>query len=294
MKKRIAFIFPGQGSQYSGMLDKIKEHKVTQAFLNEFQALLGYRFEDFTDEELLPTNVTQPALFTTSCIYFEILQEKGIRPFFIAGHSLGEFSALYAGGFFSFQDGLQIVSQRGAMMSHISKETPGKMAAIIGLLADDVLSICQEASGRGIVEAVNFNSINQIVISGDVQSVNAASVLAKERGAKLVIPLQVSAPFHSSLLKPMAEKFSKELNKLSVNNLKIPIVQNFDGKAHGQAGNIIQNLVFQLYNPVLWSQSISELIDRGAEEFIEIGPKKVLSGLLKKASIPVYSSEDLV
>lgn len=291
---KIAFIFPGQGSQYEGMIDLIREHEITQFFLDKFQQIKGYRFEDLSDEELLPTNVTQPVLYTVSCIYFELLKEKGWKPIIVAGHSLGEFSALYACGFFSFEAGLKLVSIRGALMSQINQETPGKMTAIIGLTEGQVNQICQQSYQAGIVEAVNFNSMQQTIISGEAVAVDYASRLAKEKGAKLVIPLKVSAPFHSSLMKKMAKNFSKEIEQIVVDTPKIPIIQNVDGLVHQNPERIKENLVLQLYHPVLWRQSLDELINRGIKEIVEIGPKKVLTGLLKKIDVKALSSEDLV
>jgi [acyl-carrier-protein] S-malonyltransferase len=291
---RVAFIFPGQGSQYEGMMEPIRELKITQYFLDEFFKVCGYRLEDLTEEELLPTNITQPVLFTVSCIYHEILKEKGYQPFLVAGHSLGEFSALYASGFFTFESGLQIVSLRGLLMSQINEETPGKMAAIIGLSEQTIIKTCLEAGQKGIVEAVNFNSLQQTVISGEVDAVDFACQIAKEKGAKLVIPLKVSAPFHSSLMQKMAFQFSNELDQIKVDTAKLPVIQNYDGAVHQNNEIIKRNLVLQLYHPVLWRQSIEELINRGAEEIIEVGPKKVLTGLLKKSNIKATSSEDIV
>jgi [acyl-carrier-protein] S-malonyltransferase len=291
---KVAFIFPGQGSQYEGMIDLIRDHPITQSFLDQFQQILGYRMEDLSEEELLPTNITQPVLFTTSCIYFEILKEKGLTPFILAGHSLGEFSALYGAGFFSYETGLRIVSIRGSFMSKINEETPGKMAAIIGLSEVIVKEICTEACIKGIVEAVNFNSLQQTIISGEIESVDFACLLAKEKGAKMVLPLRVSAPFHSSLMQKMAQNFSIELDYLKVNTPTCPIIQNYDGQVHQNSEIIKRNLVLQLYHPVLWRQSIEELINRGVQEAIEVGPKKVLAGLLKKTNLKVMSSEDLM
>jgi [acyl-carrier-protein] S-malonyltransferase len=291
---KVAFIFPGQGSQYEGMIDPIRDHSITQHFLDEFQKALGYRLEDLSDTELLPTNITQPVLFTVSCIYHDILKEKGYNPFIVAGHSLGEFSALYASGFFSYESGLHIVTIRGALMNQINEETPGKMAAIIGLTEEIVKEICQEASRKGIVEAVNYNSLQQTIISGETEAVDFACLLAKEKGAKLVIPLKVSAPFHSSLMQKMASRFSQELDQIKIETAKLPIVQNYDGAVHQNSDMIKRNLILQLYHPVLWRQSIDELINRGVQEIIEVGPKKVLTGLLKNVNITTISSEDLV
>lgn len=291
---KIAFIFPGQGSQYEGMIEPIRDHPITQRFLDQFHQILGYRMEDLSEEELLPTNITQPVLFTTSCIYFEILKERGYTPFILSGHSLGEFSALYGAGFFSYETGLRIVSIRGTLMSKINEETPGKMAAIIGLTEDVVKELCSVASKKGIVEAVNFNSLQQTIISGEIDAVDFACLLAKEKGAKLILPLKVSAPFHSSLMQKMAQHFSNELDYLKIHTPVFPVIQNYDGQVHQNSEIIKRNLVLQLYHPVLWRQSVEELINRGTQEVIEVGPKKVLAGLLKKLDLKVETAEDLV
>jgi len=168
------------------------------------------------------------------------------------------------------------------------------MAAIIGLTEKDIENICQEARKKNIVEAVNYNSLQQTIISGEIDGVDFACKLAKDQGAKLVIPLNVSAPFHSSLMKKMSEAFSKELSIIKVNSPKIQIIQNYDGQVHQDVNIIKRNLIFQLYHPVLWRQTIEELINRGAKEMIEVGPKKVLTGLLKKIEIQAFSSENMV
>lgn len=292
--KNVAFIFPGQGSQYENMLDPIRNHKITQRFTDEFHKILGYRFEDLSEQELLPTNITQPVLYTVSCIHFEILKEMGYSPSMVAGHSLGEFSALYASGMFSYEVGLHIVSLRGLLMNQINEKTPGKMAAIIGLSEGIVEMICLEAGQKGVCEAVNFNSLQQTIISGEIEAIDNACTIAKNKGAKLVIPLKVSAPFHSSLMKEMSFAFSKELNRMNFDTPKLPLVQNYDAQVHQQIDSIKRNLVYQLYHPVLWRQSIEEMLNRGMEEFYEVGPKKVLIGLLKNQKVKTFSSEDLL
>jgi [acyl-carrier-protein] S-malonyltransferase len=291
---KVAFIFPGQGSQYEGMIEPIRDFQITQYYLDEFQKILGYRFEDLTNEEMLPTNITQPVLFTVSCIYFEILKEKGYKPFILAGHSLGEYSALYAAGFFTYETGLQIVTARGLLMSQINQETPGKMAALIGSNETLVKEICMECSKIGVCESVNYNSLEQTIISGQIEAIDFACKMAKEKGIKLVIPLQVSAPFHSSLMQKMAVCFSDELEHHRFESPKIPIVQNFDANVHQEPTRIKKNLVLQLDHPVMWRQSIEELMNRGVKEIVEVGPKKVLTGLLKKTNVKALAVEDLL
>ena len=294
MLTKNAFIFPGQGSQYQGMLKKIEKFEITKRYLGIFKDILGYSFENMTDEELLPTSVTQPSLYTVSAIYFEILKEKGIIPFIVAGHSLGEFSALYASEFLSFNDGLKIVSFRGKIMEEVAKAIPGCMAAIIGLREEVVYEICLKASKYGVVEPVNFNSLDQIVISGVNEALDKACILAKEKGAKIVKKLNVSAPFHSSLMLPLREKFAEKLNEFTFSNPKFPIVQNYDGEVHADPLIIKQNLIYQLNNPVLWNKSLDTMRARGAKEFIEVGPKKVLTNICISKGLSAKSSEDLI
>jgi len=292
--KRVAFIFPGQGSQYSGMFEKVKEYQTASFYLSKYKEILGYSFEDLSDDELLPTNITQPAIYTMSAIYLKILEDKGIKPFMLAGHSLGEFSALLAGGCYSFEDGLRIVSYRGLIMKNATKDTPGTMAAIIGINNEKIKNICLKSSHIGIVEPANYNSLEQIVISGEVEAVNYACDLAKKEGAKLTKILNVSAPFHSSLMLKINKVFENKLEEFNIKNSNIPIVQNYDANIHQDSKIIKRNLVYQLSSPVLWDDSIEQIRRRGATEFVEIGPRKVLTNLCKSNKIVAYSSEDLI
>ncbi len=291
---KVAFIFPGQGSQYFKMFDKVGKFEKAEIYLGIFKKVLGYGFESMTDEELLPTSVTQPVLYTMSAIYFEILKDLGFAPFIVAGHSLGEFSALFASEYFTFEDGLRIVSYRGEIMEEASKIVPGSMAAIIGLNDKEVYEICLKSSNYGIIEPVNFNSLEQIVISGCIEALEKACELAKEKGAKLVVRLNVSAPFHSSLMLPIREKFERKLDEFNFSKPKFPIVQNYDGEVHSDPLIIKRNLVLQLNHSVLWNKTLDTIVARGAKEFIEVGPKKVLTNICKSKGLNAKASEDLI
>lgn len=291
---KVAFIFPGQGSHYKGMFEKVAKFEVAKKYLEIFKRILGYSFENMTDEELLPTRITQPTLYTMSAIHFEILKELGFNPFIVAGHSLGEFSALFASEFFSFENGLIIVSYRGEIMEEVSKTIPGGMAAIIGLNEEEVCEICSKFSNSGVIEPVNFNSPDQIVISGTIDALDKACELAKEKGAKMVKKLNVSAPFHSSMMRPIREKFEKKLSEFNFSKPKFPIVQNYDGEVHSDPLIIKRNLILQLSNPVLWNKSLETMKARGVREFIEVGPKKVLTNICKSKGLIAKPSEDII
>ncbi len=295
MNDQTAFIFPGQGSQYHGMADSLKEWAPAKPFFDEFKHQLGYDFTSMSDEELSITQVTQPSLFTISCIHFEYLASLGYSPIITAGHSLGEYSAMYAAGAFSFADGLSLVAYRGKLMHEVSLKDAGKMAAIIGLDYEQVCMVCSECSQKGeIVEAVNINAKNQTVISGNHQAVETACLKAKEAGAKRAIVLPVSAPFHSSIMRNIREDFIKKIEQVSFQRPKFMVVQNVDGKVHQDPMRLKQNLIMQLYSPVRWVDCMKELGYRGAKTFIECGPKKVLSSLGKNMGLEILSSEELI
>lgn len=292
MNKRTAFLFPGQGSQYAGMFEPIKECSIAKDFLSQFEEKLHYRFDALDDEALQQTHITQPALYTMSAIYAALLKEEGIIPQFVAGHSLGEFSGLLAAGFFSFQDGLDIVTLRGKLMQEVSRQSAGKMAAIIGLPTGTVVEICSECSQYGVISAVNFNSPSQTVISGQTEALQKACELAKASKAKLVIPLSVSAAFHSPLMEPLRDEFGKAFQTVALSDATIPVIQNVDALPHQQRQIIVENLISQLHKPVLWQNSIETLLQLGVNHFVEVGPKKVLAGLIKHLPFPVLVSEE--
>ncbi|MDN9007159.1 ACP S-malonyltransferase [Francisella tularensis] len=285
---KTAVVFPGQGSQKLGMLQDYYENFETfRNIVDEAKEHLGYDLWNIiqNDEETLSkTEFTQPALLATSYAIYEVLKEQkpDLKIAYFAGHSLGEYTALLAAGCISYKDALQLVSTRGKLMQNAVTDKECAMSAILGLSNEDVIKSCQEASDAGIVEAANFNSTGQVVISGEKAAVEKANTIAKEKGAKRAQILAVSVPSHCSLMKDAADKFEAELNKVEFKEPTTAVVQNFDAKSHANPAEIKTAVIKQLYKPVLWTQSIEKLVKLGVTEVIECGPNKVLSGLIKR------------
>lgn len=285
---KIAFVFPGQGSQYVGMgKDLVAKFSYTKKFFDEANQSLGFDLMKLCfegpDEELKKTENTQPAILTVSAMCLEALRSFGkINVEAAAGHSLGEYTALYAAGSLSFRDAVKLVNSRGKFMQTAVPFGEGTMAAVLGLDHSVVKEICVRASSKGTVEAANINSPGQIVISGKAAGVAEASRLCKEAGAKRVIELQVSAPFHSSLMKPAADKLAVELDKINIKDASVPIVSNVTADYVTAAGSIKELLIRQMTSPVLWEDSVNKMTSDGFDTYIEIGPGKVLAGLIKK------------
>ncbi|MEC1520889.1 ACP S-malonyltransferase [Neobacillus niacini] len=297
---KIAFVFPGQGSQTVGMGHSLAEQypEVMQYFKKADERLsveLSKLIFEGPQEGLTKTVNTQPALLTTSLAILERFQKAAIKPDFVAGHSLGEYTALVAAGALTFEDGVYAVRKRGEFMEGAVPNGEGSMAAILGLDREPLSKVTAEVSDTGFpVSLANLNCPGQIVISGSRKGVELASASAKEAGAKRAIPLEVSGPFHSSLMKPAASELRQVLDELDMKDAGIPVIANVSANPMTKAEEIKENLIEQLYSPVLWEDSVVKMIDLGVDTFIEIGPGKVLSGLIKKInrSVKTYSISD--
>lgn len=296
---KIAFIFPGQGAQYVGMAKEISENsKAASGILDEATAALGFDVRKMIfegDEETLKiTENTQPTIVTASVACAQPLLEAGIKPDFTAGLSLGEYSAHVLSGSLSFSDAVRLVRKRGKYMQEAVPLGEGTMAAILGLSREDVVEVCEKAGAAGVVEPANFNCPGQISIAGQTTAINEAIKLATEKGAKRAILLNVSAPFHCSLLKPAGEKLEKELETVTVNPMNVPVVANVTGKLVASKDDIKDLLVKQVSSSVLWEDCVTTMLANGVDTFVEIGPGKVLSGFVKKIdkSAKVYNVED--
>jgi len=279
-----AYVFPGQGAQFSGMgLDLYEKSPEAQELFNQANDILGFSITDIMFEgsagNLKETKVTQPAVFLHSVILSKVLGED-FKPDMVAGHSLGEFSALVANGVLSFEDGLKLVSQRAQAMQKACELEPSTMAAVLGLEDEMVESICSET--EGIVVAANYNCPGQLVISGAYNAVERACDNLKERGAKRAMILPVGGAFHSPLMEPARKDLAAAIENTNFNKPLCPIYQNVSTFAVNDSEEIKKNLVFQLTAPVKWTQSVQNMIKDGASEFIEVGPGKVLQGLVKK------------
>lgn len=285
---KTAFMFPGQGSQSKGMLSDLAEKY--PSLLNTFQEaseVLGYDLWDLCQQgdesELNRTEVTQPAILTASIALWRLWGELGAaRPDYLAGHSLGEYSALVAAGSLEFSAAVGLVRERGRLMQGAVAEGVGKMAAVIGLDDDLVVAACSEAAEGQVVEAVNFNSPGQVVIAGNAEAVERAAAACKEKGARRVLPLPVSVPSHCALMKPAAEQLAVTLEKVTVQAPVIPVLQNVTAQIVTDPAQIRDNLVKQLYSPVLWTQTLKAMAGLGVEKVVECGPGKVLVGLAKR------------
>lgn len=285
MSTTTAFVFPGQGSQQLGMLaDLAEKHDIIQQTFAEASEVLGYDLWDLVQndaEKLSQTDKTQPALLTASVALWRLWEQQGgEKPAYVAGHSLGEYSALVCSGVMAFADAVALVKLRGEYMQQAVPAGEGAMAAIIGLDDAKVVAACEAADG--IVSAVNFNSPGQVVIAGHVAAVEAAMENAKEAGAKRALPLPVSVPSHCELMIPAGEKLAVKLNSIEFKEPTCTLVQNVTGQAVSDPQVIKANLVAQLSEPVLWTQSVLLLSELGVTTTIECGPGKVLSGLNKR------------
>ena len=296
---KLAFLFPGQGSQAVGMgADLYARYPAAARVFDQADAALTYKISTLSfygsEEKLKETQITQPALFTTSTAALAVLREKGVQPQAVAGHSVGEYAALYAAGSLSLETALNLVSQRGDFMRRVAEEHPGAMAAIMGLSATDVSALCKEAESAGIVCAANMNGGGQVVISGEAAAVEAASELARQRGAKRVVPLPVSGGFHSALMGPAGDLLLAVLNSAAIEDAKIPVVANVTADYETKSEQIRENLARQVASPVRWEESMQRLVADGFDAFIEVGSGKVLAGLMRRIApdVKVYGTSD--
>lgn len=281
MKK--AYVFPGQGSQFPGMAkDLYTSNETARIMMEKANEILGFRITDImfdgTAEDLTQTKVTQPAIFLHSVVLATCLPD--FRPDMVAGHSLGEFSALVAAGALDFEEGLRLVSIRARAMQKACETNPGTMAAVLMLPAEKIEEIC--SSCKGTVVAANYNCDGQIVISGEKDAINEACAKMKEAGAKRALPLRVGGAFHSPLMEPARAELAEGIEKAVFRTPSCPVYQNVTAEPSTDPGVMKANLLAQLTSPVLWTQSIRNMASDGASHFIEIGPGKVLQGLISK------------
>jgi [acyl-carrier-protein] S-malonyltransferase len=286
----IAFLFPGQGSQYPGMGKDLAENfPIAREVFAEVDEALGFSLSrlcfEGSAEELQLTENTQPAILSVSIAAFRSMQVSGFHaPAFVAGHSLGEYSALVAVGGLSLADAVRTVRARGRYMQEAVPVGTGAMAAVMGTGLSDVERVCAEASEGEICSPANINSANQVVIAGNTQAVERAMELLKQMGAKRVVKLNVSAPFHCALMKPAQERLAFDLEQVTFSELKAPVVTNVDAQLESNPGKLRDALLRQVSGPVRWHESMELLIRAGVGRFIEVGPGKVLSGLMRQIS----------
>jgi len=296
---KVAFVFPGQASQYPGMgKDLSEKYPVAKAVFDEADKALGFSISKMcfegTQDELKLTANTQPAILTVSVATYRVLAEKGLTPDFVAGHSLGEYSALVAAGSIKFSDAVQIVRKRGTYMQEAVPAGEGAMAAILGISPAIVIDVCKRAAGNEVCSPANLNSPDQTVISGHAGAVKRAVELASQAGAKRAVILAVSAPFHSSLMMPAQQKLEKDLKKIEFAAPRYPLVTNVDADTIETGDEARDALVRQVSMPVRWEESIRLLIDEGVNTFVEVGPGRVLTGLLRQIerSVAALNVED--
>jgi [acyl-carrier-protein] S-malonyltransferase len=296
---KIAFVFPGQGSQYPGMGKELAEkYPEARAVFDEADKTLGFSISQMcfagTEEELKLTANTQPAILTCSVAIYRILAGKGILPDFVAGHSLGEYSALVAAGAMKFSDAVQIVRKRGTYMQEAVPAGLGAMAAIMGLSPAVVVDACKRAAEGKVCSPANLNSPEQTVISGHADAVKRSIEIASQSGAKRAVILPVSAPFHCALMMPAQQRLEQDLRKAEIGALRVPLVTNVDADTETSGEEARDALIRQVTMPVRWEESVRELIDEGVNTFVEVGPGRVLTGLLRQIerSVGTLNVED--
>ena len=294
--KKFAMVFPGQGSQTVGMLAELaSDYPIVQETFKQASEVLGYDLwqlvQEGPAEELNKTWQTQPALLTASVAVYRVWQQKypELKPEVMAGHSLGEYSALVCAGVLDFQDAVKLVELRGKLMQQAVPEGTGAMYAIIGLDNDAIINACKQAEQGEVVSAVNFNSPGQVVIAGAKAAVERAAALCKEAGAKRALPLAVSVPSHCALMKPAADQLSVSLESITLKEAGVSVLNNVDVKNEMEADAIRNALVRQLYSPVRWTETVEKMAQNGVEVLVEVGPGKVLNGLTKRIADSLQS-----
>lgn len=301
---KIAFVFPGQGAQYVGMgKDFVENFPVAKSIFEEASDEVNIDMKKLCfegpDDELMKTENTQPAILTTSIAMLKVLENEGLNCHMTAGLSLGEYTSLVKSNVFSFKDAVKLVKKRGKYMQEEVPMGIGTMAAILGLNRDQMQLCIEKARQYGIVEAANYNSPGQIVISGEIKAVDTAVKMAVEFGAKKAVILPVSAPFHCSLLKGAGEKLQRDLELLKINDPEVPVITNVEASILSSKLKVIPSLVQQVSKSVLWEDSVSLMLDEGVDNFIEIGPGKALSSFIKRIAktkekkVNIYNVEDV-
>ena len=290
----IGWLFPGQGSQYVGMgLDLKENSEKAKEYFDISNEIMNCDIQSIIfngPEELLKkTEYTQPAIYIVSVITGYLLIDKGLKPTALAGHSLGEYSALAIGGAFDFTTGLKLVKSRSENMANAGMEKSGTMAALVGLDDETVINLCKSYEGNGVVVPANFNSPGQVVISGNINAVEWLIKSSRDAGARMAVELNVSGAFHSPLMSPARENLAEMINSLEISDTVYPVFTNVDAKPVTKAIDIKSSLIQQLENPVLWAKSILEMKNKGINHFIEVGPGKVLQGLNKRIDRSIIS-----